>query len=417
MFSKYRAPGVYVEEVPSLVKAIAGVSTSTPGFIGQIKGTTANAPVKVDLGKGDAITKEFTIPQSQLQSRYPVIDKPDTYHFYVDGNEPKPKPTLKEENGVFKVTFDQPPPQTAAITGDYQYLATESDSIIDQPLNPTVVNLPIGKGDGKNTKFQFREGDRPIFDTLKIHVNGQEVAKEKFDPPVPVDGQRRSYQVTFKDAKDVPDKAIITADYERQFEPVVGEVKLCTNFTEFKKYFGDFSNNEGQRTLAHAVYGFFSNGGSRCFVVLIKDDNGKDDNELDKALEEFERVDEIAIVAMPGAIDDGIRDKLVAHCRKTGDRFAIFDGPQTAKNLITLTQIAAETSTSDVSVDDKKGKMPQRTDLAAWYFPWIKVFDPVTKFQNRDGDGLLAVPPSGHIAGVYARVDNDRGVFKASTLR
>jgi phage tail sheath protein FI len=57
--------------------------------------------------------------------------------------------------------------------------------------------------------------------------------------------------------------------------------------------------------------------------------------------------------------------------------------------------------------------MPKRTDLAAWYFPWIKVFDPATKLQNPSGDGSLIVPPSGHLAGVYARVDNERGVFKA----
>ena len=33
---QYLSPGVYVEEVPSAVKAIAGVGTSTPGFIGVI---------------------------------------------------------------------------------------------------------------------------------------------------------------------------------------------------------------------------------------------------------------------------------------------------------------------------------------------------------------------------------------------
>jgi phage tail sheath protein FI len=56
---------------------------------------------------------------------------------------------------------------------------------------------------------------------------------------------------------------------------------------------------------------------------------------------------------------------------------------------------------------------PKRTDLAAWYFPWIKVFDPAAKLQKPDGDGLIGVPPSGHMAGIYARVDNARGVHKA----
>ena len=42
-----------------------------------------------------------------------------------------------------------------------------------------------------------------------------------------------------------------------------------------------------------------------------------------------------------------------------------------------------------------------------------QVFDPATKLQKPDGDGLLAVPPSGHMAGIYARVDNARGVHNA----
>ena len=57
--------------------------------------------------------------------------------------------------------------------------------------------------------------------------------------------------------------------------------------------------------------------------------------------------------------------------------------------------------------------MPKKTDFAAWYFPWIKVFDPGDPAADSTGDGSLAVPPSGHVAGIYARVDTQRGVHKA----
>jgi phage tail sheath protein FI len=50
--------------------------------------------------------------------------------------------------------------------------------------------------------------------------------------------------------------------------------------------------------------------------------------------------------------------------------------------------------------------LPGQTDYAAVYFPWIQVFDPATKAQK-------FVPPSGHMAGIYARVDTTRGVHKA----
>jgi len=187
--------------------------------------------------------------------------------------------------------------------------------------------------------------------------------------------------------------------------------KLITNWTQFTKLFGDLVGDENQaatadanpaidaglRSLAHAVYGFFNNGGSRCFVVRIT--AGAD---LGAALSAFATIDEISLVAMPGNTDPAARDAIVTHCETVSDRFAILDGPVTADDLTDLTKIPAD-----------GGVAPKNTNFAAWYFPWIKVFDPATKLTAPTGDGSLSVPPSGHLAGVYARVDNERGVHKA----
>jgi phage tail sheath protein FI len=43
----------------------------------------------------------------------------------------------------------------------------------------------------------------------------------------------------------------------------------------------------------------------------------------------------------------------------------------------------------------------------ALYYPWIKIADPM------DAKKQIAIPPSGHIAGIYARSDSQRGVHKA----
>ncbi|MBW4508253.1 MAG: phage tail sheath subtilisin-like domain-containing protein [Scytonematopsis contorta HA4267-MV1] len=167
-----------------------------------------------------------------------------------------------------------------------------------------------------------------------------------------------------------------------------GEVKLCTNFSEFKKHFGDFSAVAGQNTLAHAVYGFFTNGGTRCYVVWVPEIA-----EIDTALSQFEAIDEIAIVAAPGITDKAALLKIDVHCgQTTQDSFAIFD----------TTEEVSDTS----KLEPGTASMPGKSGYAALYYPWIQVFDPVKK-------GAIYVPPSGHIAGVYARVDTQRGVHKA----
>jgi uncharacterized protein len=201
------------------------------------------------------------------------------------------------------------------------------------------------------------------------------------------------------------------------------EPKLITNWTQFTKQFGDLIGDSseaavsggtpaidiGHRNLAHAVYGFFNNGGSRCFVTRISDPNY-----LDAALAALAAIDEVALVAAPGMIDDATRNSLVIHCDATKDRFAIFDGPQSVDDLTKLTKTAAEGGgTTAEGAGTAAGLAPTNTDLAAWYFPWVKVFDPAAKLLAPDGDGSINVPPSGHIAGVYARVDVNRGVFKA----
>jgi phage tail sheath protein FI len=190
------------------------------------------------------------------------------------------------------------------------------------------------------------------------------------------------------------------------------KVLLLTNWSEFTRAFGDLVGDEtkaaatgtpavdaGYRNLAHAVYGFFNNGGSRCYVGRVTAEG-----DVDAVLTAFAAIDEIALVCAPGMLSEAVRDKIVAHCASTADRFAILDGPEAVADLTTLTRVAA---------DPTPGVMPKKTDLAAWYYPWIKVFDPGTKLQQPDADGGLNVPPSGHLAGIYARVDTERGVFKA----
>ncbi len=191
---------------------------------------------------------------------------------------------------------------------------------------------------------------------------------------------------------------------EEDFDGLVdaGTVKLCTNFGEFKKFFGDFSTNTNQRQLAHAVYGFFNNGGTRCYVVRVA---AAGDITADFLTRTFEPIDEIAIVAAPGITDSAVRTAITTHCQqKTQDRVAIFDCLETVETDGNLDLTKLNKGATD---------LPSNSKYAAFYFPWIQVFDPATKIITPSGDGRIYVPPSGHMAGIYARVDAQRGVHKA----
>jgi uncharacterized protein len=166
-----------------------------------------------------------------------------------------------------------------------------------------------------------------------------------------------------------------------------GQPKQVTSWEEFRTRFGDF--HDKNRILAHAVYGFFNNGGTRCWVQRVADATDLDDPAAE--LEAFEAIDEITVVAIPGATSQQQHGALIAHCEKLKDRVAILDGGASAD--LTTGEIRPVGRSSVAS-------------YAALYFPQINVYDPV---QKKEAD----VPPSGHIAGIYARSDASRGVFKA----
>ncbi|MES1157461.1 MAG: phage tail sheath subtilisin-like domain-containing protein, partial [Haliangium ochraceum] len=101
----------------------------------------------------------------------------------------------------------------------------------------------------------------------------------------------------------------------------------------------------------------------------------------------FEEVDEIAIVAAPGQTSPAVQDALLSHCETRKDRFAILDSPEVINGGV-----------------DRLPR-PRDSKYGAYYFPWIQVYDPEK--------GNIYVPPSGHVAGIYSRVDSERGVHKA----
>jgi phage tail sheath protein FI len=178
-----------------------------------------------------------------------------------------------------------------------------------------------------------------------------------------------------------------------------GEAIAVNNWTQFQKL---YVPKDGKATpLVQAVYGFFVNGGSRCYVI-----NLGTGGTLAKGLRTLEQVDEVAIVAAPGYADPASHDALLGHCELMKDRVAVLDGPEKVDSIDRFTVVGAA---GETDADAPKGVRPRPSDggYGAVYWPWITVKDAL------DGETLVTVPPSGHMAGIYARTDATRGVHKA----
>jgi uncharacterized protein len=131
--------------------------------------------------------------------------------------------------------------------------------------------------------------------------------------------------------------------------------------------------------------------------------NGEDDGSEKTGLKTFEDVDEISIVAAPGhsarngdgssARTNQIVQYLITHCQqRMRYRVAVMDAVDG--------QVVSE-------VKNFRGQFD--STHAALYYPWISIVDPL----DPDGRREINLPPSGFVAGIYARTDVLHGVFKA----
>ncbi len=113
-------------------------------------------------------------------------------------------------------------------------------------------------------------------------------------------------------------------------------------------------------------------------------------------LKTLTRVDDVNMIAIPDRTDATVQQALIAHCETMADRFAILDAPRNAPIF------------GVGSVEEHRAFVESARGYAALYYPWMVVADP----QGSDG-ATLTLPPSGHMAGIYARSDTQRGVHKA----
>lgn len=147
----------------------------------------------------------------------------------------------------------------------------------------------------------------------------------------------------------------------------------------------------GNKTGGEVVINLFGGSNGSASSLSAGDFIGEDKGPGERTgIQSFIDNNDVSIMAVPGITDASVQMSLIAHCENLGSRFAILDIPRDMKSV------------NDIV--DHRNIFDSAS--AAMYHPWVKVFDPLTK-------NTVAVPPSGSVAGIYARTDNTRGVWKA----
>ncbi len=236
-------------------------------------------------------------------------------------------------------------------------------------------------------------------------------------------------------------KAINAETGERvPVESRLNKATLVTNWTQYTEVFGGFVDGA---YMPDAVYGYFNNGGGACYVVSLRALNeqapAKAPISRSKAkaaeggeaapaaapaapatltaadfigdvvertgLGGLEALDDVRLILCPDVMAgyDGspdakervktVQTAVIAHCERLRYRFALLDTPPG------LNAQQAKEWRMYVNFD---------TSFAAMYYPWVKVAD-----LSGSGKTSKMIPPSGHMVGIYNRVDADRGVHKA----
>ncbi|MFF4243634.1 phage tail sheath family protein [Streptomyces sp. NPDC001822] len=369
----YLSPGVYVEEVASGSRPIEGVGTSVAAFVGLAPDGPLNEPTLVtNWTQYVASFGEFTDGYFLAHSVYGFFNNGGSAAYVVRvGGVPGGVAGTQGEGagtrrGRSAVAGGAAP---AALTaGEPAVLGTFKVSAVAPGESGTLsVEVTDAEGEGPAERFRLivKDGAKPV-ETFDVS------AKKSARNYVVTQVKERSTLISVQEGAAAsqlarPDNQTVAlaAPAAAPQAPAVPDAEQSDS-VGIAEYLGDSSDRTGFGGL--------------------------------------EAVDEISMVAVPdlmaayqrGAIDleavKAVQLGLIAHCELMGDRLAIIDPPP-GLNARQIRVWRQETSNYD-------------SKYAALYYPWIKVFDPA-------GGQTRLIPPSGHIAGIWARNDSERGVHKA----
>jgi len=430
----YQTPGVYIREVDSGPKPIMSVATSVPGFMGLFDFSPPDDAIAITGGDGTRHISGKVIPQLVDKQGRVTGDgaeattaltqafrfKPNQVrnikrYFELHGatktgaKAPKFEPGTK---GRVKVSWEGASAEVADVIMDLQgKVITENDQLVEELLNQLHESFPLEAAQPKTAA-----------DVLEVYgyefgsAKGTAMRSEYSIPPMAVTNKAEFFrwlQSFFAQylLETRPLEELVSGDYDDPDEAADAVFEALATDESLKKQFQEFLSQPHVFNFVAAVNGFYDNGGGKAYVYLMGTKNtgcSIRENQADKlGLFAFDDMDDMAIMAAPGC-SAAQQKEMLEHCETRKDRFAIIDGP---------------------IISDGNMKIPASAKgYGAQYVPWLKITKPSWFIGNQEhidvsgpnrrkliksNKNELYVPPCGHLAGIMARVDTERGVHKA----
>lgn len=369
-------PGVFVQETPSAVRPIEGVGTSTAAFIG----VTDKGPIPGTILPNGRLARPVLVTSMTDYTRQFGGFRRDSFLTY--------SARAFFENGGRKLYIVR----IAAKTGDGS--AGDAARAARGAIGPIKMLATSEGAWGNKITVQISDSsDGDKIHNFKLSVQNGDSTVESFD------------NITFQESPSTAPGAAQPAEYARA---------AINSRSEYIAIAEDFKArpDNGKVKLADGSDG----------QPPQEDDflgaPAKDNTVTGTGLHALDKVNDIQLIAMPGQGSPRTVNACMAYCKNrplqdcffVGDMGTIasldaarVEGAAPSVQKISDAVDFATAGFSGVKLDRASG------DYGAVYFPWVLAADPIGTGRNP----RILLPPSGYLAGIYARTDNSRGVFKA----
>lgn len=387
MATSYQTPGVYVEEMPPGSRPIEGVGTSVAAFVGFAEMGPRHKPTLVTNWS------QFVDKFGSFHEGYYLAHS--VYGYFSNGG------------GTCFVVNIAPSlaPQALVPAAADGGKPTFEVYAIRQGLKVSGVSVEISYGDGPPAlppaapaapaaegAEESKPADPPAV-RPKLFGKGADSAAKAPDPTTPFTMNVKRGSAVLESYESVTMDRDARGYVETAVNGVSQFIWLNVPITKGPLAPAPKAGSFEMRTPTSTTLQISTTD----FVGKVQDRSG---------IEGLEAIDEITIVCAPdlmsaykrGLIGDdalaGLQKAMLTHCENMQDRVAIIDAPPDLDPQEML---------------EWRNKTMIDSQYGALYYPWLKVLDPL----DPTGKRLLSIPPSGHMAGIWARTDSERGVHKA----